>query len=72
LDRDSIVVVTTPDAGTADLVATARLAARNRIDPAAVAGDLERWARGLGGEVIEGEVIEGEVLWLPANRFDTV
>jgi hypothetical protein len=44
-----------------------RLAARNGIDPAAVAVDLERWAQSLGGEVIEGEV-----LWLPANRFDTV
>jgi len=26
--------------------------------------DLERWARSLGGEVVEGEV-----LWLPAGRL---
>jgi hypothetical protein len=46
---------------------TVLLAARNGLDPTAVAGGLERWAQSLGGEVSEGEV-----LWLPANQFDTL
>jgi hypothetical protein len=44
-----------------------RLAAHNGIDPTVIAGDLERRAKSLGGEVIEDEV-----RWLPANQFDTV
>ncbi len=41
-----------------------RLAAETGLGEEAAMSELERWARSLGGEVVEGEV-----LWLPMEHF---
>jgi hypothetical protein len=41
-----------------------KLAAETELSREAVLSQLERWARSIGGEVVEGEV-----LWLPIDQF---